>query len=105
MGDDPMARLIGAAVLLLVMGAAMPTWAGDAADCHNYQSGVEPARAAAACRRLADGGNAAAQTNLGWMYRNGHGVTQDDAEAAKWFRKAAIQGDATGELFLATLCA
>jgi TPR repeat protein len=30
--------------------------------------------------------------NLGWMYYNGEGVTQDYAEAAKWFRKAAESG-------------
>ena len=28
-------------------------------------------------RPLADQGNAAAQTNLGWMYANGHGLEQD----------------------------
>jgi TPR repeat protein len=31
--------------------------------------------------------------NLGVMYANGDGVPQDFAEAAKWFRKAADQGD------------
>ncbi|MFP6744197.1 MAG: SEL1-like repeat protein [Alphaproteobacteria bacterium] len=27
------------------------------------------------------------------MYADGRGVRQDDAEAARWFRKAAEQGD------------
>jgi TPR repeat protein len=35
---------------------------------------------------------AKAQDNLGWMYKNGRGVVQDDVEAVKWFRKAAEQG-------------
>jgi TPR repeat protein len=35
-----------------------------------------------------------AQCSLGMMYRKGEGVPKDDAEAAKWFRKAADQGDA-----------
>ena len=43
---------------------------------------------------LAEGGNARAQTNLGFMYEYGRGVPQDDAEAVKWYRLAAEQGDA-----------
>ena len=31
------------------------------------------------------------------MYQNGRGVPQDDAEAAKWFRLAAEQGDAEAQ--------
>ena len=34
-----------------------------------------------------------AQYNLGFMYLNGQGVPQNYAEAAKWYRKAAEQGD------------
>ncbi len=45
-------------------------------------------------RPLAEQGNAKAQYNLGLMYRNGHGVPQDDAEAMGWWRKAAEQGNA-----------
>jgi TPR repeat protein len=32
------------------------------------------------------------QYNLGVMYENGHGVPENDAEAVKWYRKAAEQG-------------
>ena len=35
-----------------------------------------------------------AQNHLGFMYYTGEGVAQDYQEAAKWFRKAAEQGDA-----------
>ena len=38
-------------------------------------------------------GAASAQYNLGFMYLNGQGVPQNYAEAAKWYRKAAVQGD------------
>jgi len=38
--------------------------------------------------RFAEQGEAAAQFNLGLMYATGQGVPQDDAEAAKWFRRA-----------------
>ena len=34
-----------------------------------------------------------AQSNLGLMYMEGFGVTQDFTEAVKWFRKAADQGN------------
>jgi TPR repeat protein len=43
-------------------------------------------------RKAADGGNAAAQYNLGVMYANGRGVSKNDAQAVAWFRKAAEQG-------------
>ena len=31
-------------------------------------------------QELAEGGNLAAQNDLGWMYQNGRGVPQDDKE-------------------------
>ena len=33
-----------------------------------------------------------AQYNLTKMYVRGEGIAKDDAEAAKWYRKAAEQG-------------
>ena len=47
-------------------------------------------------RRLAEQGDATAQFNLGVSYGNGEGVLKDDAEAVRWFRLAADQGDASG---------
>jgi hypothetical protein len=43
---------------------------------------------------LAEAGNAEAQFKLGNMYAQGKVVTNDFAEAAKWFRKAGDQGHA-----------
>jgi hypothetical protein len=43
-------------------------------------------------RKAADQGHAKAQSDLGYMYSNGEGVPEDDAEAVKWVRKAADQG-------------
>ena len=40
----------------------------------------------------AEQGDAEAQNNLGVMYCEGKGVPEDNAEAFKWFRKAAEQG-------------
>ena len=37
-------------------------------------------------------GSEKAEYNIGMMYRSGKGVPKDDAEALKWFRKAAGRG-------------
>lgn len=86
-------------LLLLAIGATMPAWADDAADCSNAKTlmTTDPGRVVSACRRLADQGVAGAQYNLGVMYKKGQGVPQDYAEAAKWFRKAAEQGRADAQ--------
>ena len=41
-----------------------------------------------------------AQFSLGVMYDNGEGVPQDNAEAVKWYRLAAEQGDADAQFNL-----
>jgi uncharacterized protein len=46
---------------------------------------------------LAEDGNVAAQTNIGVMYYQGVGVTQDYKEAVKWYKMAAAQGYAEAE--------
>ena len=45
-------------------------------------------------------GDAGAQLLLGGMYLYGIGVTKDEVEAVKWFRKTADQGYATGQFTL-----
>jgi TPR repeat protein len=52
---------------------------------------------------FADEGDVDAQHNLGLMYEQGHGVTQDHAVAVSWFRKAADQGFAAAQLSLGVL--
>jgi TPR repeat protein len=47
--------------------------------------------------KAADQGYAAAQVNLGNMYRDGRGVPQDYAAAVNWYRKAADQGYAAAQ--------
>ena len=44
----------------------------------------------------AEQGDAEAQYNLGVMYREGMGVTEDDVQAIYWFTKAAEQGHDLG---------
>jgi TPR repeat protein len=46
---------------------------------------------------LAEQGDADAQFHLGVMYESGQGVLRSDAEAIKWYRKAAEQDDAVAQ--------
>jgi putative methionine-R-sulfoxide reductase with GAF domain len=43
-------------------------------------------------RKLAERGDASAQWMLGTRYHNGEGLPQDDAQAMRWFERAADQG-------------
>ena len=45
----------------------------------------------------ANRGQLDAQTNLGFMYDTGKGVTQSNRQAVNWYRKAAEQGHATAQ--------
>jgi TPR repeat protein len=103
--EGPMPRWLVPIALLLAVATASSSRAGDAEDCGDAASLIQTdaARVVAACRRLADQGNAVAQNNLGALYDNGLGVAQDYAEAAKWFRKAADQGSAVAQNNLAIL--
>ena len=48
-------------------------------------------------RKHAEAGLVEAQNTLGLIYRSGTGVTQDFAQALKWFQKAADQGYASAQ--------
>ena len=50
-------------------------------------------------------GHADAQYYLGVMYDRGDGVAEDDAEAVKWYRKAAEQGYALAQFSLGVMYA
>ena len=56
-------------------------------------------------KKAADGGDAGAQNKLGFMYDQGNGVTQDYAEAVKWYRLSAEQGHAPAQYNLALMYA
>ena len=87
-------------VLLMV---SLLTCAGGVAIAQDYDAGLKVAQAGdfqtalKEWKSLADQGHAYAQYNLGWMYANGEGVPEDDAEAARWYRLAADQGDADAQ--------
>ena len=88
-----MRKFFCSAVLALMMAPAF-VGAQDfdaglaAADAGNYATALRE------WKPLAEQGIAEAQYNLGIMYDNGYGVTQDHAEAVRWYRMAAEQGNA-----------
>ena len=58
----------------------------DAFNIRDYAAALKKWRA------VAEQGLAEAQFNLGLIYDNGLGVTEDNQEAVKWYRRAAEQG-------------
>ena len=61
-----------------------------------YKSG-DHAGAATLIRQAAQAGNPTATYEMGYLYENGDGLQQDEAQAAQWYLKAADLGDAQGE--------
>ena len=54
-------------------------------------------------RKAAEQGDIDAQYELGNCYYNGRGVSEDKAEAVKWYRKAAEQGHVNAQYQLGFL--
>jgi TPR repeat protein len=54
-------------------------------------------------RKLAQGGDASAQNELGLLYYEGKGIPQDHRKAKEWFDKAVEQGHAGAQVNLGTL--
>src|SRR5450756_1554132 len=80
--------------LLALTGQAIADSLSDAKRAYHAK---DFAKAASLYTPLAKQGNADAQTELGVMYDNGQGVTQDYKEAVKWFQLAANQGNAEAQ--------
>src|SRR5437868_7075967 len=84
-------QAIALAILALMTGAG-PATAADIDDGQVAYNAGDYATALKLWQPLAQGGNARAQNNLGVIFENGKGVTQDVATAVKWYRLAAAQG-------------
>ena len=80
----------------------------DAVNASNLQAvGTVRANAAqryadamAILKPLADAGNAQAQTRMGDAYAEGHGVVRDLSAGARWYEKAALQGNTKAQVAL-----
>ena len=79
------ARVIALAAVLVGMSALVPT-----TRLHAQQTLDE-------LRALAAQGDPEVQTALGYKYWVGQDVPQDDAEAVRWYRRAAAQGYADAQ--------
>jgi TPR repeat protein len=92
-----MSLSIKVAAVLVLCGFATPSTAGP------FEDGLDAARRAdyAAVLRLwaplAEQGDARAQANLGLLYSNGRGVSQDYVSAYMWFDLAAAGGNEEAE--------
>ena len=80
------------AVIVALLFGAGSAWADFDDGVAAYERG-DYATALKEFRPLAEQGHVVAQFNLGVMYEFGEGVPKNNAEAIKWFRKAAEQGD------------
>ena len=85
---DPNPRI---AATISAKGVTVTMSVDDAYNRGDYATALRLAR------QLADRGDAAAQYNLGVMYAKGHGVSQNYAEALKWFHLAADQEYASAQ--------
>jgi len=94
--------LLFSALLLLAPGLAPPAAADFAAGVAAYDRG-EYAAAYQAWLPLAQGGDPAAQRNVGHLHRFGLGVAQDFERATYWYREAAEAGLAAAQANLAVM--
>ncbi len=88
----------------LVLGASTVRAESDYDACYNLLKRNENAKAVAPCTQAADQGNLAVRVTLGNLYNQGvDGLDRDYGQAAKWFRKAAVEGEPTAQYLLGTL--
>jgi len=99
-----MRSITGAAVIVLLLGLAVPAWADSKAADDAVKRG-DYATALREYRALAESGNKHAEYNIGVLYDLGNGVEQDRTEAAVWYRKAANQGHEKAQFNLGALYA
>lgn len=94
MGINRMFLFALAALLLQPSGVALAQYSADASAKQ---------KAIANLKQNANDGDVGAQVQMGVIYLTGDGVTKDDAEALKWFRKAADQDNPIAERYLAEM--
>jgi len=73
------------------------------ANCYGSYERKNWSAAFVYCSADAEQGDADAQNKLGSLYDAGRGVAKDDAEAVRWYRKAADQGRASAQYNLGVM--
>ena len=74
------------------MGRVEPTGEEHQCEAPPGPRGRDEPADVARLRAAAERGDPDGRNGLGVRYRDGRGVARDDAEAVRWFRKAAEQG-------------
>ena len=95
--------LFGGLVAVLLCAATAAPASADYNRGMNLWDRGKLTEAAAEFRRAAEAGDARAQDQLGLLYEEGQGVTEDPVSAAFWYEKAALQGFAPAQMNLARL--
>ena len=97
------------ALVVAAAAAALLVSAGSFVEAASFRQGVaafnrqEYLLASQIFFPLAEQGDAAAQSYLGFMFETGRGVPRNYTEAAMWYRRAAEQGDSLGQYSLGLL--
>ena len=98
-----MRKFIALLVITITLGITQGANAGPHEDAVAAYNRDDYTTALSLWRPLANQGEARAQTGLGVMYQNGHGVPQDYKEAMRWYRLAAAQGNALAQYNLGSM--
>jgi uncharacterized protein len=86
--------------LSLALLLALPAAADFADGWEAFKKG-DYATAVKEWKPVAERGDTKAQLSLAAMYSNGQGVAQDQEEAGRWYRRAAVLGDSDAQFALA----
>jgi uncharacterized protein len=104
-----MSDRIRRAFFVAVAAMALLVSAGDLVEAATFRQGVsafnrhEYLLASQIFFPLAEQGDPAAQSYLGFMFETGRGIPQNYTEAAMWYRRAAEQGDSLAQYSLGLL--
>jgi TPR repeat protein len=105
----PMSDRLRRIVVAVAAAVALSVLAGDFAEAATFRQGVsafsrqEYLLASQIFFPLAEQGDPAAQSYLGFMFETGRGVPQNYTEAAMWYRRSAEQGDSLAQYSLGLL--
>jgi uncharacterized protein len=98
-----MHRALFIACVFILMLPAAPARADALQDAATAIQRKDYPTAVRLLEPLAQSGNALAQLRLGTLYYHGHGVRESDAQAQRWFQRAAAQGLAEAQYQLGNM--
>ena len=78
-------------LIVSLLGFSTAFASDEGKDCFSLMDNENYKEALLQCTTLAKQGQAKAQFNVGLLYDDGLGVTQDYKQAAHWYTKAAIK--------------